>query len=69
MSGDAAGARCAVCGEPGRYVRDPKAGDPAIWCADHVPSDRPPWVLAVRAILMLAILSLGLHLLGRWLPG
>jgi len=69
MSGEATGSTCAVCGEPGRYVRDPKAGDPAIWCAEHVPVDRPPWVLAVGALLALAILGLALHLLRLWLPG
>ena len=69
MSGEATGSMCAVCGGPGRYVRDPKAGDPLIWCAAHVPADRPPWLLAVQALLALAILALGLHLLGRGLPG
>jgi hypothetical protein len=69
MSGDAAGSACAVCGAAGRYVRNPKAGDRSIWCADHVPTDRPPWVLAVQALLALAILVLALRGLGRWLPG
>jgi hypothetical protein len=69
MNGEATRSTCAVCGEPGRYVRDPKAGDPAIWCAEHVPVDRPPWVLAVGALLALAILVLGIHLLGRGLAG
>ena len=65
MSGEATGSACAVCGEPGRYVRDPKAGDPAIWCAELGPVDRPPWVLAVGALLALAMLGLALHLLRR----
>jgi len=69
MSGETTGPACAVCGEPGRYVRDPKAGDSTIWCADHAPTDRPPWVLAVLALLALAILVLALQGLGRWLPG
>jgi hypothetical protein len=59
--------RCAVCGDPGRYVRGPKSDDPRIWCADHAPAATSPWVMIVQAILILAILGLGLARFARWL--
>ena len=70
MGGEAtAEPRCAVCGDPGRYVRGPKSGDARIWCADHAPVASPPWVMVVRALLALAILGLALYPLLRRLPG
>jgi len=56
-----------VCGNPGRYARDPKTAGAVLWCADHVPAALPPWVLLARALLILAVLGPALYHLGRWL--
>ncbi len=70
MNGGAATERkCAVCGGPGRYVREPKTGDAMIWCADHAPAATSPWAMVAQAILILAILGLALTRLVRWLAG
>jgi hypothetical protein len=70
MSGEAAAeSRCAVCGGPGRYVREPKTRDARIWCAEHAPAALSPWVMLVRAVLVLAILGLALYPLLRRLTG
>jgi hypothetical protein len=57
--------KCAVCGGPGRYVREPKTGDGLIWCAEHAPAATSPWVMIAQAILILAILGMAVTWLAR----
>jgi hypothetical protein len=59
--------KCAVCGGAGRYVRDPKRGDPGAWCVEHAPAATSPWILIAQLLAILAIVALLAFKLPGWL--